>query len=46
VLPRHHDAIKQSFPAACFEVIPEAGHWLHADQPERFGTFVEQFLRK
>jgi pimeloyl-ACP methyl ester carboxylesterase len=46
LLPAHHDLIKQLFPAARFEVIPEAGHWLHADQPELFGTAVEQFLRK
>jgi pimeloyl-ACP methyl ester carboxylesterase len=46
VLPTHHETIKQLFPAAYFEAIPEAGHWLHADQPELFGTVIEQFLGK
>ena len=46
VLPAHHGAIKQRFPAARFDIIPEAGHWLHADQPDAFGAIVEQFLRK
>jgi esterase len=46
VLPAHTEAIKQSFPAARFAIIPEAGHWLHADQPDAFGAVVEEFLRK
>jgi esterase len=46
VQPAFHDPIKQLFPASSFEVIPQAGHWLHADQPELFGTAVEEFLRK
>jgi pimeloyl-ACP methyl ester carboxylesterase len=46
LLPSHHDNIKKLFPAARFEIIPDAGHWLHADQPEAFGTMVEQFLRQ
>jgi esterase len=46
VMAAHYDAIKQRFPAARFEIIPDAGHWLHADQPEAFGAAVEQFLGK
>jgi pimeloyl-ACP methyl ester carboxylesterase len=45
VLPAHHDAIRDLFPAARFEVVAAAGHWLHADQPEAFGSAVETFLR-
>ena len=33
------------FPAARVETIAEAGHWLHADQPEAFGNRVDSFLR-
>jgi esterase len=38
-------AISALFPAARIETIPEAGHWLHADQPDAFGAAVQQFLR-
>src|SRR5690606_28003000 len=32
--PEHLPLIRQLFPRASLEVIPDAGHWLHADQPE------------
>ncbi len=34
------------FPDALFETIPEAGHWLHADQPEIFTKVCTDFLLK
>jgi esterase len=37
--------ISALFPAARLETIAEAGHWLHADQPEAFGACVQHFLR-
>jgi pimeloyl-ACP methyl ester carboxylesterase len=37
-------AIMRLFPAARFEMIPDAGHWLHADRPEAFVATVERFL--
>ena len=38
--------ISARFPAARVETIPEAGHWLHADQPEAFGAIVQSFLHE
>jgi pimeloyl-ACP methyl ester carboxylesterase len=38
--------ISAHFPAARLETIADAGHWLHADQPEAFGTCVAEFLRE
>jgi pimeloyl-ACP methyl ester carboxylesterase len=36
--------IRELFPAAQIETMPEAGHWLHADQPEEFGRRLLNFL--
>ena len=40
----HRQSIEALFPAASFVSLPGAGHWLHADQPERFANEVEAFL--
>ena len=37
-------AIKRLFPNAVVEKIPDAGHWVHADQPELLVQAVLQFL--
>jgi esterase len=37
--------ILQHFPAATFKGIPDAGHWVHADQPALFLEAVQAFLR-
>lgn len=37
--------ILRHFPAAAFKGIPDAGHWVHADQPALFLEAVQQFLR-
>lgn len=44
VLPDHHDVIKALFPQARLQDIPEAGHWLHAEQPALFSSHVQVFL--
>ena len=44
VQPSHHDAIRDVFPAAAFEAIPGAGHWVHAEAPELFIQSVERRL--
>ncbi len=46
VLPTHHAAIRELFPQARFDTIPNAGHWLHADQPEAFGKIAGKFFEK
>ncbi|MGE5447664.1 MAG: alpha/beta fold hydrolase [Bacteroidales bacterium] len=37
-------SIKQIYPDALIKVIPDAGHWLHAEQPQLFMEVLEQFL--
>lgn len=37
----HISAIERLFPAASMITIPEAGHWLHAEQPQRFADAVD-----
>jgi pimeloyl-ACP methyl ester carboxylesterase len=44
VRPEHRAAILARFPAAVFEAMPGAGHWLHAEAPRPFGDAVEAFL--
>ena len=36
VLPEHHDVIRALFPLSEIITIEGAGHWLHAEQPDRF----------
>ncbi len=44
VRPGHHDRIRALFPAATFETIPGAAHWLHAQEPRAFEAAVRGFL--
>lgn len=44
VLPEHRSLIKPLFPNARFAKIPDASHWLHADQPRAFEATVRIFL--
>lgn len=37
-------AFEARFPAVRFEIVGEAGHWLHAEQPDAFVTAIEAFL--
>jgi len=41
----HHTQIRDFFPKAKFDSIPEAGHWVHAEQPAAFLEQVRMILR-
>jgi len=40
----HRAAIRALFPAARFVTVKNAGHWLHADNPEGFLGVLASFL--
>ncbi len=44
ILPEHRPIIRAMFPAARFVTLKNAGHWLHADNPEGFVSLVDAFL--
>jgi esterase len=44
VEPEHHGMIHRLFPNAQIVTIDQAGHWLHADQPDAFAAAVERAL--
>ena len=44
VRPEHWPVILEHFPAAERQVIPGAGHWLHAEAPRPFVGAVSRFL--
>ena len=41
---RDASTIRRQFPAAQIRMIPDAGHWLHADKPEQLLTIMNRFL--
>jgi esterase len=44
LLPEHEPAIRRRFPNGRLARIPDAGHWVHAEQPQAFLDIVEPFL--
>ena len=44
VIPEDFDEIKRYFPEVVFQEMPEAGHWLHAENPPVFIQKVKDFL--
>ena len=44
IRPEHHAEIRRLFPQAAIEIIPEAGHWVHAEAPQAFVEIVSRFL--
>jgi esterase len=44
IKPEHRPIIRELFPAARFAVLKNAGHWLHADNPEGFVSLIEAFM--
>lgn len=45
IIDEDYEAIRQQFPTAKFEVIPNTGHWLHAEDPDRFYQLSMDFLQ-
>jgi len=46
VKQQHHALIRNYFHNADFRLIPDAGHWLHAEQPKKVVEFLTQFIKK
>jgi pimeloyl-ACP methyl ester carboxylesterase len=44
ILPEHRPLIRALFPAARFATLKQAGHWLHADNPDGFVSLVDAFI--
>ena len=44
IRPEHRGAIRALFPRARFVTVKDAGHWVHADNPDGFAAVVEGFL--
>lgn len=45
IMDNDFELIDQYFPSAKIETIENAGHWVHAEQPEKFLDIVNQFLK-
>lgn len=45
IKPEHRQAILQRFPAAQLKIVPNTGHWLHAEKPELTAALIRKFLR-
>lgn len=43
IRPEHRPAIRALFPAAHFATLRDAGHWVHADNPDGFVAVVTAF---
>jgi esterase len=44
VQEQHKSAITSFFPTATVKVMPDCGHWLHAEKPQLFNGLVGRFL--
>ena len=44
ILPEHQAATLKLFPNATVKIIPDTGHWLHAEKPTTFASLVRRFL--
>jgi len=43
--PNEFESVKKYFPNSSLEVMPDCGHWLHADNPEMFIFIIFKFLK-
>ena len=46
ILDSDFEKIKQHFPDSSIETIPNAGHWLHAENPAEFYQIATSFLKR
>ncbi len=46
LLSEHHARLSELFPRSKFASVANAGHWLHAEQPEAVIKLMENFLQK
>ncbi|MGA1772130.1 MAG: alpha/beta fold hydrolase, partial [Flavobacteriaceae bacterium] len=46
ILPEDQQGIRQHFPQVTFKTIPNAGHWLHAENPESFLDEVHTWMAR
>ncbi len=44
VQPTHHQLIKHLFPKTKFQIVEDAGHWLHAEKPHEFMEALSDFV--
>jgi len=44
ILNTDWDSIQTLFPAAKLKTVEDAGHWVHADQPEQLISYIKSFL--
>lgn len=44
ILPAYQAPTIQHFPNASVKIIPDTGHWLHAEKPTVFASLVKRFL--
>jgi len=44
ILDEDFDDIKKQFPKSEIKTISEAGHWIHAEAPDRFQEILEEFI--
>lgn len=44
ILPEHRPLFRALFPSARFATLRDAGHWLHADNPDAFLATVQAFF--
>ena len=44
LLPEYQAEVVRQFPKAKAKVIPDTGHWLHAEKPQLFNRLVMDFL--
>ncbi len=44
IVPDHIDRVRALFPNATLQTIPNAGHWLHVNEPLVFSTMVADYI--